>query len=200
MADPGSRAATGRSRGLPRPTGPVPALSLADSALGRVAIRSRPRAEKIELSVNWGSPAATTAAATATGRLGKLLLFFFLPIRLSLMWLGYAFDYLAHRGLMATARENPFKAARNRDGSERMVSPPLLYQNYHLVHHLHTRIPFHRYVAAWRRNEEEYLAHPPLTDLRGRPLSLDEYRRRRALAGRLESGGGGVSNRTGWGG
>jgi ring-1,2-phenylacetyl-CoA epoxidase subunit PaaE len=61
----------------------------------------------------------------------------------------------------------------------------LLYQNDHLVHHLHPSIPFHRYIAAWRRNEEEYLAHdPPLTDVLGRPLAIEEYRRRRGLNGK----------------
>ena len=34
----------------------------------------------------------------------------------------------------------------------------MLYQNYHLVHHLHPVIPFYRYVAVWRRGEESYLA------------------------------------------
>ena len=35
--------------------------------------------------------------------------------------------------------------------------PLMLSQNYHLVHHLHPSIPFYRYVATWRRNEEAYL-------------------------------------------
>jgi hypothetical protein len=210
MADPGSPAATGSSRMPPRPNERAPALSLPATALlvGGLALRvgptaartatrrpwpppdpdqstergrarqrplivgsshlvfqlpmarSRPRAEKIELAVNWGLLTAMTAAAIAMGRFG-----------------------------------------RNRVGSERPVAPPLRHQKHRVAHRPHPRIAFHRYVAARRCNEEEYLAHdPPLTDVRGRTLSLDEYRRRRALAGRRASGGEGVSTRTGWGG
>ena len=44
-------------------------------------------------------------------------------------------------------------------------------------------IPFYRYVQVWRRSEEHYLANEPaLTDVRGRPLTIDEYRRLRELA------------------
>lgn len=136
----------------------------------------------MELGVNALLLGGATAAAVKSGRFHQLVLFLFLPIRLTLMWLGYAFDYLPHRDLETTARDNQFQATRNRIGFESALSPLMLFQNYHLVHHLHPRIPFHRYVAAWRRNEEEYLTHePPLTDIRGRPLTMDEYRSRRGL-------------------
>lgn len=145
-------------------------------------LRSRPRSEQVELGVNALLLAGSTAAAIKTGRFHQMVLFLLLPIRLTLMWLGYAFDYLPHHDLETTARENPFRTTRNRIGLESVVSPAMLFQNYHLVHHLHPRIPFHRYVAAWRRNEEEYLTHePPLTDVRGRWLTVDEYRARRGL-------------------
>jgi ring-1,2-phenylacetyl-CoA epoxidase subunit PaaE len=66
---------------------------------------------------------------------------------------------------------------------EPVMNAVLLYQNYHLVHHLHPLIPFYRYVSAWRRNEEDYLAHDPaLTTIAGRELTAEEYRRRRGLA------------------
>ncbi|MCD2195873.1 fatty acid desaturase [Actinomycetospora endophytica] len=145
-------------------------------------LSSRPRSEQVELGANALLLAGTTAAAIKTGRFHQMVLFVLLPIRLTLMWLGYAFDYLPHHDLTTTARENQFKTTRNRIGFESTLSPAMLFQNYHLVHHLHPRIPFHRYVAAWRRNEEEYLTHePPLTDVRGRPLTMDEYRARRGL-------------------
>jgi ring-1,2-phenylacetyl-CoA epoxidase subunit PaaE len=74
------------------------------------------------------------------------------------------------------------KGTRNRVGGERMLSPALLYQNYHLVHHLHPVVPFYRYIAVWRRNEERYLdGGPALSSVRGRPLTPEEYRRLRGL-------------------
>jgi ring-1,2-phenylacetyl-CoA epoxidase subunit PaaE len=63
-----------------------------------------------------------------------------------------------------------------------LLNPLLLYQNYHLVHHLHPIIPFYRYVRVWRRNEDEYLAHDPaLSTVGGRELTVEEYRRLREL-------------------
>jgi ring-1,2-phenylacetyl-CoA epoxidase subunit PaaE len=70
----------------------------------------------------------------------------------------------------------------NRIGFERLLTPLALYQNYHLVHHLHPAVPFYRYIAVWRRNEERYLErNPALSTVRGRPLTASEYRRLREL-------------------
>jgi ring-1,2-phenylacetyl-CoA epoxidase subunit PaaE len=144
----------------------------------------RPRAEKVELAVTWTLLAGGLALAIATGHIVEVLLLYFLPIRLAILWLGFAFDYLPHNGLAATAATDKFRATRNRVGLERLVTPLLLYQNYHLVHHLHPLIPFHRYIAVWRRGERQYLDQDPaLSDLRGRPITPDEYRRMRELGG-----------------
>ena len=63
-----------------------------------------------------------------------------------------------------------------------MLSPLLLNQNYHLVHHLHPVIPFYKYVRVWRRNEDAYLERDPaLSDVRGRPLTPEEYRALRQM-------------------
>lgn len=42
---------------------------------------------------------------------------------------------------------------------------------------------FYRSIAVWRGQEEEHLANgPALSDVRGRPLTEEEYRRLRELA------------------
>jgi fatty acid desaturase len=147
-------------------------------------LRERPRVERLELFASWGLFAALAAAAIATGHGFDLAVLYLLPMRLSVVWLGFAFDYLPHNGLHLTPEQDRFKTTRNRVGLERLLSPLLLYQNYHLVHHLHPTIPFHRYLAVWRRSEEDYLAgDPALSDVRGRPITADEYRRLRELAG-----------------
>jgi len=33
---------------------------------------------------------------------------------------------------------------------EWLLTPVLLYQNYHLVHHLYPTVPFYRYISIWR--------------------------------------------------
>jgi len=146
-------------------------------------ISTRPRGERVELAVVWLIVIALVTAAALTGHLLLLLVLLFLPARLATLWLGFAFDYLPHNGLELKASEDRFKATRNRVGLERLLSPLLLYQNYHLVHHLHPVVPFHKYIAVWLRNEEDYLAHDPaLSTIRGRPITTDEYRRLRELA------------------
>lgn len=145
-------------------------------------IRSRPRAEHIELAVTLTLLIAAGIAIVAAGYGVELLLLYFLPIRLSILMLGWAFDYLPHHELTATPKQDRYRTTRNRVGLERLITPLLLYQNYHLVHHLHPVVPFYRYIAVWRRNEDEYLrGDPALSDVRGRPLTVDEYRRLRAL-------------------
>jgi ring-1,2-phenylacetyl-CoA epoxidase subunit PaaE len=110
-------------------------------------LKARPRAEKVELAVTWLVIAAIVAAGIAGGFVGWLLALWILPCRVAVLWLGFAFDYLPHNGLHATPEKDKARTARNRVGRERLVSPLLLYQNYHLVHHLHPIVPFHRYLA-----------------------------------------------------
>jgi ring-1,2-phenylacetyl-CoA epoxidase subunit PaaE len=146
-------------------------------------LRTRPRRERVELAATWLLVGGFSVAAIITGYALELFVLYYLPIRLAIVWLGFAFDYLPHNGLHHRPTEDRFKTTRNRIGLERLVSPLLLYQNYHLVHHLHPIVPFHKYIAVWRRNEEDYLAgEPALSDLRGRPITVEEYRRLRELA------------------
>jgi ring-1,2-phenylacetyl-CoA epoxidase subunit PaaE len=145
-------------------------------------VSKRPAAERAELAVTWAALLALVAAAAATGHFVDLLVVYLIPARLAVAILAWSFDWLPHHGLHEhKGREGRFKATRNRVGAERIMSPLLLNQNYHLVHHLHPLIPFYRYVQVWRRSEEHYLANEPsLTDVRGRPLTPDEYRQLRA--------------------
>ena len=124
---------------------------------------------------------AITVAAIATGHGLDILVLYYLPCRLAVLWLAFAFDYLPHNGLHHKPTEDKFKTTRNRVGAERLLSPTLLYQNYHLVHHLHPVVPFYRYLKVWRRSEEQYLERDPaLSTVGGRPLTADEYRQLRS--------------------
>ena len=136
----------------------------------------RPRRELIESAVTSLLLLAIGVALMLNGHLIDVLVYYILPTRLAIWFLGYAFDWLPHHGLEDLTTDR-YRATRNRIGWERLLTPLLLYQNYHLVHHLHPRIPFYRYIAAWRRNEDAYLAHDPaLATPLGRELTVDEYR------------------------
>jgi fatty acid desaturase len=143
---------------------------------------SRPRAERTELVVTFLLTAAVATAAVATGHGWEFLYLYILPSRIQLLSLGYAFAYLPHHDLPDTPQTDRFKTTRVRVGAEKILTPVMLYQNYHLVHHLHPVVPFYRYIAVWRRNEEEYLARDPaVVSPRGRPVTADELRELRAL-------------------
>ena len=58
--------------------------------------------------------------------------------------------------------DNPWQATNNRIGMEWLLTPVLLYQNYHLVHHLYPLAPFYRYIRLWKMAEEYHLSHQPL--------------------------------------
>ena len=146
-------------------------------------LRTRPRSEQLEQVGVFTALVAGLVAVAATGHVVDALVVLFIPCRLTIVFLGWAFDYLPHNGLHHTPKEDRLKATRNRVGSERWLSFVLLYQNYHLVHHLHPVVPFYRYLAVWRRNEEQYLAgDPALSTVGGRPITADEYRQLRELA------------------
>jgi fatty acid desaturase len=142
----------------------------------------RPAAEQREQLLAMALLLVVTVAAVATGHGWDIVVLVYAPSRLAILYLAWAFDYLPHHHLHHTPEQDRFKATRNRIGFERLLTPLLLYQNYHLVHHLHPVIPFYRYIKVWRRNEEAYLeGDPALSTAGGRELTPDEYRAIRGL-------------------
>jgi fatty acid desaturase len=143
---------------------------------------ARPRPEKIEAAVSALLVLALLVWLLAVGDGREVLLFYLLPSRIALFLLAWSFDWLPHHGLHDTEATDRFKTTRNILGLEWLLTPLLLYQNYHLVHHLHPVIPFYRYIAVWKANEDAYLEHEPaLADPLGRPLTAAEVHRLRAL-------------------
>lgn len=149
-------------------------------------VKRRPRAEVLETVFLMGTTVAVIVACAFTGHLWTLAVLYLIPERVAMFVLAWWFDWLPHHDLEDTQRENRYRATRNRVGSEWLFTPLLLSQNYHLVHHLHPSIPFHRYVATWRRNEEAYLERDPaIGTVFGQQLDPDEYREWKKLNGKL---------------
>jgi fatty acid desaturase len=120
---------------------------------------------------------AGITVASLTGTLWAVAVIYLIPARIALGVLAWWFDWLPHHGLEVTQRENRYRATRVRIGMEWLLTPVLLYQNYHLVHHLHPSIPFYRYIKAWKRNEEAYLQRDAsIMTAFGRDLTVEEYR------------------------
>ncbi|MDT7727079.1 MAG: hypothetical protein QOI21_3655 [Actinomycetota bacterium] len=144
--------------------------------------KGRPRAEQAETFAVMAVASAAMAGVLAIGNGWDLLLIYLVPQRIGLGVLAWWFDWLPHHGLGETQRRNRFGATRVRVGLEWLMTPLMLYQNYHLVHHLHPAIPFYRYIKAWNTNREAYLERSvPIATAWGRELSASEYRDWRRL-------------------
>jgi fatty acid desaturase len=146
------------------------------------AIGRRPRAEIAESLGVMAAAAALLVALAVTGHLATFALVLLLPQRIALVVLAWWFDWLPHHGLEATNADDRFQTTRNIVGAEKLLTPLMFSQNYHLVHHLHPIVPFYRYLQAWRNEEVAYLEHdPPLATITGREVTADEERARRGL-------------------
>ncbi|MDD7920369.1 fatty acid desaturase [Actinomycetospora callitridis] len=150
-------------------------------------IARRPRAEVAEQIGVLVAVVAAFATMIVTGHGWELLVIYVIPQRLGIGLLAWWFDWLPHHELEATASSNRFRATRVRVGWERVMNPLMLYQNYHLVHHIHPTIPFYRYVQAWRRAESDYLDRgAPISTAWGSELSPAEYRAWRRITDNID--------------
>ena len=104
------------------------------------------------LLFNVGLAASLTAAAFGW----DVLLLWLIPARLAITVLAVFFDFLPHHPHMVTADEDRFRATSNTRGI--WWTPVLLYQNYHLLHHIYPGVPFYRYGQVWREHEAALVA------------------------------------------
>ncbi|HWU31863.1 MAG TPA: fatty acid desaturase, partial [Marmoricola sp.] len=151
-------------------------------------LKDRPRREVATTFSVFSVVMVAFAAIIASGYGMTLLWAFLIPNRIGILILAWWFDYLPHHGLTKTQREDKYQATRIRVGGEAVLTPLFVYQNYHLVHHLHPSIPFYRYVRAWRRNEQAYLdRNAAISTWFGRSLTPSEYRTWRRLTDQIDS-------------
>ncbi|MCX6395586.1 MAG: fatty acid desaturase [Propionibacteriales bacterium] len=145
-------------------------------------IKDRPRPEAAAAVAILAAVVSGAAVLMTSGYAAEVVWLYLVPQRIGLVVLAWWFDYLPHHGLTTTQRENKYQATRIRVGGESWMTPLFVYQNYHLVHHLHPSVPFYRYVRAWRRNEQAYLdRNAAISTWFGRSLSPSEYRTWRRL-------------------
>lgn len=142
----------------------------------------RPAAEVVEAFSMVGLFIVGLIWAAAAGQLWTVVVLYLIPQRIAVGVLAWWFDWLPHHGLSDTARQNRFRATRNRVGMEWLFTPMMLSQNYHLVHHLYPVIPWYRYVRTWRDHEEAFLSRDPaISDMWGTPFDAVRYRAWRGL-------------------
>lgn len=116
----------------------------------------RARREQVEV---WGTVIASALVLIGLVMAGywEYALFgIVLPARLATGFLAFAFDYLPHRPHDVPSRVNRFEATVVRPAP--WLTPLLVGQNFHLIHHLYPAVPFYRYGVVWRSREADLRA------------------------------------------
>jgi len=125
-------------------------------------LRSRPRAEVVEVLLTLLATYGTVIALMASGYATEMALFVLLPARIAVGILACTFDYLPHVPYAATRAEDRYKATRIIE--HRWLTPLMLSQNYHLVHHLYPAVPWYRYGKVWWSRRDALLAKGAVAD------------------------------------
>ncbi len=123
----------------------------------------RPKNERRELYLAFLFGAAVFAAVSLAGWLKYYVLLFLIPTRVTALFLAITFDFLPHYPHQACGQDRPFQATSNRVGMEWRLTPILLFQNYHLVHHLYPTVPFYRYLKVWQAKRAYHMSQNPAT-------------------------------------
>lgn len=107
--------------------------------------------------------AASTAIMILTyfGYLLEVLLYWLLPARIGMFFLVFTLDYLPHHPKNTLQSENPYQATKTRIGLDWLLSPLLLNQNYHVIHHLYPIVPFYEIRRIWKENEPYFIQKNP---------------------------------------
>ena len=91
----------------------------------------------------------------------EVLFLWFLASRIGLFLIACVFVYLPHYPGDITAQEDVYKASTIRKGWEWILNLLLVYQNYHLIHHLYPTAPFYTYQKIWHLKYDELVARDP---------------------------------------
>lgn len=123
----------------------------------------RPKGERLDLLCAFVFGAGVITAVTWAGWLEYYVLLFVVPGRITALFLAIAFDFLPHFPHQARGQDQPFQCTSNRVGMEWLMTPLLIFQNYHLVHHLYPRVPFYRYLKIWKSRRHFHQSQNPAT-------------------------------------
>lgn len=123
--------------------------------------QKRPKSERREFYLAVLFTLSVITVVTLAGWLHYYMLLFFIPTRIAKYIIVIAIDFLPHYPHEARAKDAPFQCTSNRVGMEWLLTPLLIYQNYHLVHHLYPAIPFYRYIKVWNARKAYHEARSP---------------------------------------
>ena len=128
----------------------------------RAAAHAFPAAHRPRFGAHVAATLAVIALLAHAGYGREVVLLWLIPSRLTFVLAGCLFFWLPHVGAEATADEDVVRATTMRLGHERLLTPLLQFQNYHLVHHLFPALPSRRHEAVYRLVEDDLRARPML--------------------------------------
>jgi beta-carotene hydroxylase len=123
--------------------------------------KERPKSEKRNIIIMALITLVMWPWLVINGYLMELLMLWIIPQRISFFLIAFIFVYLPHVPNDVSEQDNAYRATSIREGMEWLLSPLMMYQNYHLVHHLYPNVPFYRLVKIWNSKLDEHLSHDP---------------------------------------
>lgn len=132
----------------------------------------------MQLVVFYTFLAALFAGALYLGYGLELFMLWFVPSRIALFMIAIVFVILPHYPAVVAQDEDPYMATTMRFGFEWLLTPLLVYQNYHLIHHLYPEIPFYRMHKAYYLRYDEINAQdiPRQTAFGLAPENIEAHR------------------------
>ena len=89
----------------------------------------------------------------------EIVVLWFIPTRIGLLLIDVVFVILPHNPGLVSQEENPYLATTMRMGWEWLLTPLMVYQNYHLIHHLYPTVPFYKMHKVWELQKEQLTKH-----------------------------------------
>ncbi len=109
--------------------------------------RSCPLSVRVESVITLAAMAVLIASLFMSQWRDAFLLYWLLPSRIAVFFLGFAFDFLPHANMDAEKWRTT--AWVRLPGAQLLLSLLLFNQDYHLVHHMWPTVAFYRYVAVF---------------------------------------------------
>ena len=91
----------------------------------------------------------------------EVLWLWLIPSRMMGWLICLVFMYLPHVPHSIRDKDAPYQATLMREGWEWLLTPLMMYQNFHLAHHLYPTVPFYRYRKVWDAARDYHEAQHP---------------------------------------
>lgn len=106
--------------------------------------------------------AAIIALIAANGLLAEALIYAVMPTKIAYFYIVWMLVYLPHYSYECIDSKDRYETTAIRMGFERILTPFLMFQNYHLAHHLYPGVPFYQSVKIWKAREAYHLSKNPV--------------------------------------